>query len=183
VTFDYWGQPLEVVNHLYNCTWLNERGVELAVWQHWRRDLPTLEVGNVLSHYEPFPHDVIDRYEVGVGVSNIDVFDVAGRWPQVVSISTLEHVRWDEEPRVDGGSARALEHLRSCAAGGRMLVTVPTGWNGPLDEWLTAGQTGASRAATFVRDGESWRQTDEVEIRPYGLSQPWAESVWIGEFE
>lgn len=182
-TLTYWGQQLEVFRHLYNCTWLNERGAELAVWQHWRRNVPTLEVGNVLNHYDPFPHHVVDRYEVADGVENIDVFDVAGQWEQIVTISTLEHVRWDEEPRVDGQSIAAVQHLSSqVGPAGRMLVTIPTGHNPPLDEWLGAGETGATRACTLVRDMDTWRQTDEVEIRPYGLTQPWAEAVWIGEF-
>lgn len=184
MSFTYWGEQLEVYRHLYNCTWLNERGCELAVWRHWHRDLPTLEVGNVLNHYEPFDHQVVDRYERGDGVENVDVFDIAGRWDQIVAISTIEHVRWDEEPRLDGWSALAIDHLRRCLApGGRMLVTIPTGHNPPLDEWLVAGETGATRACTLVRDMTSWRQTDEVEIRPYGVTQPWAEAVWIGEFE
>lgn len=184
MSFTYWGEPLEVYRHLYNCTWLNERGAELAVWQHWRRELPTLEVGNVLNHYEPFPHHVVDRYEDGIGVENVDVFDVAGQWEQIVAISTIEHVRWDyEETREDGGAIAALHHLRGCLApGGRMLATIPTGWNPPLDEALVEG-VGAVRACTLVRDMDSWRQTPDIEIRPYGLTQPWAEAVWIGEFE
>lgn len=183
MTFAYHGEPLEVFCHLYNCTWLNERGAELSVFQHWTRQGTMLEVGNVLGHYSlGRPHRVVDRYEQGIGVENTDVFDITGSFDEIVAISTIEHVRWDEEPREDGGSRLAIEHLRSLLApGGRMLVTIPTGHNPPLDEWLQEG-TGAARACTLVRDMTSWRQTDEVEIRPYGLTQPWAEAVWIGEF-
>lgn len=181
--FTYHGKPLDLFCHMYNCTWLNERGAELAVVRNWLGRGSMLEVGNVLSHYDIAPpHRIVDRYEHGPGVENVDVFDVTGSFDQIVAISTLEHVRWDEDPREDGGSQAALEHLRSLLApGGRMLVTIPTGHNPPLDEWLLAG-TGADRACTLVRDMTSWRQTDEVEIRPYGLTQHWAEAVWIGEF-
>ena len=184
MTFTYWGKPLEVFCHMYNCTWLNERGAELAVYDQWRDTGPLLEVGNVLNHYEQFarPHRVIDRYEEAVGVENIDVFDLDGQHPQIVAISTLEHVRWDEEPREDGGGQAAIEHLASLLApGGRMLVTIPTGHNPPLDEFLATG-AGADRACTLVRDMTSWRQTDEPEFRPYAVTQAWAEAVWVGEF-
>lgn len=183
MTFSYHGKPLELFCHMYNCTWLNERGAELAVYQQWAGDGPMLEVGNVLGHYGiARPHRVVDRYEQGDGVDNRDVFDIAGQYDEIVAISTVEHVRWDEDPREDGGSQAAVEHLRSLLTPkGRMLVTIPTGHNPPLDAWLQAG-TGADRACTLVRDMTSWRQTPEVEIRPYGLTQPWAEAVWIGEF-
>lgn len=184
LTFEYHGKPLDVVCHMYNCTWLNERGAELAVFASWTAATGSmLEVGNVLSHYGlGSPRRIVDRYEQGDGVENIDVFDIDGRFDEIVAISTLEHVRWDEEPREPGGSGAALLHLQGLLnPGGRMLVTVPTGHNPPLDDWLLWG-TGADRACTLVRDMTSWRQTPEVEIRPYGLTQPWAEAVWIGEF-
>jgi hypothetical protein len=192
-TVDWWGQRLPLYRHLYNMTWLNERGAELAILREWRnRDVPgrlLLEVGNVCAHYEDLRHTgyVVDRYEEAPGVDNRDILDVGiadddARPLEILSISTIEHVWWDDEP-VIGRSLDAIRHLHSMLApGGRMLVTVPTGWNAPLDEALEAGETGAHRACTLVRDMESWRQTDDIEIRPYGRTQPWAEAVWIGEF-
>lgn len=175
--------------HLYNMTWLNERGVELAIWNTWKRNLSTLEVGNVLNHYEPlaFDHVVVDRYEVGDGVVNEDVLSFRGSFDQIVSISTVEHVRWDEPTeREADGAVRAVQHLVSLLApGGRMLVTAPTGHNPGLDEWFLHGGE-ADRLSTFARDGGPfdpvWRQTDTLEPRGYGVSQPWAEGLWVGEW-
>lgn len=186
-TVDWWGEKLPVFNHLYNCTWLNERGAELAVYLRWLdgNNGVDLEVGNVTGHYEsiPRPGMVVDRYEAAEGIRNMDVFDLVGTFDTIAAISTMEHVRWDEEPRLDGGSAEGIAFLRSLLTPhGRMLVTIPTGHNPPLDEWLLSGETGATRACTLVRDMLSWRQTPEVEIRPYAVTQPWAEAVWIGEF-
>lgn len=190
--FSYHGVDLLPFCHLYNSTWLNERSVELAVWDWWRRRswdaVSTLEVGNVLNHYEPlaFDHVVVDRYEKSAGVFNLDVFDVDARFDQIVSISTLEHVRWDEEPREHDGAIRAVEHLLNLLnPGGRMLVTAPTGHNPGLDEYLLGG-AGASRSCTLVREGELfdpvWRQTSVPEVRPYAGLQPWAQSVWVVEW-
>lgn len=183
--FTYWGHVLAYADFEYNTTRLNERAVEIPIVRSWlQREGSILEVGNVLAHYPEAPQRaVVDRWEEGGGVENIDVFDVAGAWDQIFSISTLEHVRWDEKPREPGGSVAAIRHLRSVLApGGRLLVTVPTGCNPPLDEWLAAGETGVDRACTLVRDGAHWRQTSEVQILPYGQAAGWAESVWVGEW-
>jgi SAM-dependent methyltransferase len=183
--FTYWGRVLEYADFEYNTTRLNERAVEIPIVRQWLdRQGSILELGNVLAHYPEAPERaVVDRWEHSAGVWNLDVFEVTGSWDQIFSISTVEHVRWDEKPREPGGSVRAIEHLRSLLApGGRLLVTVPTGCNPPLDEWLVSGETGTDRACTLVRDGVHWRQTSEVEIMAYGQEAGWAESVWIGEW-
>lgn len=186
LTFTWWGAELPLLDHAYNSTALNERAVEVPVAASWlEAGGRTLEVGNVLGHYGVGPaRRVVDRYEVALGVENVDVFDVAGEYDQIVSVSTLEHVRWDEPlERVAGESAAAVLHLVGLlAAGGRMLVTVPTGWNEPLDEWLLDGPEGCVRACTLVREGNGWVQTSKPVARPYGATQPWAEAVWIGEW-
>lgn len=192
-TVEWWGERLPLFCHLYNMTWLNERGAELAVVRRflsepesdWASEVEALEVGNVLGHYgmRPFDATIVDRYEWAEGVKNLDVFDIDGEYGCIVSVSTLEHVRWDEpEPREQGGAAAALDHLVGLLApGGRALITVPTGHNPALDQHLATG-AGADRWCTLVRDMQSWRQTPYPEFRPYGLTQPWAEGVWIGEW-
>jgi SAM-dependent methyltransferase len=142
-------------------------------------------VGNVLGHYyDDLPgRTVVDRYEVAADVENVDVLEVGGEWDYIVAISTLEHVRWDEQPREAAGAVLALEHLRSLLApAGRMLVTVPMGWHETLDSHLLGHLCGAVTACTLVRAGTGWVQSERPVWRPYGVSQPWAEAVWIGEF-
>lgn len=181
------------VCHAYNLSWFNERTVELAVANDFLADRGDdgLEVGNVLGHYSPCAHRVVDRYErpswYQVGrqwVDNIDVFDASGVWPWVVTISTLEHVGFDTPPFDAGAAPRALHHLRRLLApGGVMLATFPTGFNPALDELVVAGATGAFRSTTLVRvDAERWAETDEPAIVPYGSRDAWAASVFIGEF-
>ena len=90
--------------HNYNRTWLNERAVEVPIIFHVIARWPgrrMLELGNVLSHYGSVAHDVLDKYEVGEHVINQDVveYQPSARYDMIVSISTLEHVGWDEQPR------------------------------------------------------------------------------------
>jgi hypothetical protein len=187
MTFEWWGREFPMADFAYNTTALNERAVELPIACWWLRNAAgrVLEVGNVLSHYyDSLPkRTVVDRYEGGDGVENIDVFEVTGEWNHIVSISTVEHVRWDEHPREPGGGQAAVEHLQSVLSPkGRMLLTVPLGWNQPLDDWLLDGDTGVDRACTLVRQNDRWVQTERPLWRPYGATQPWAESVWVGEW-
>ncbi len=101
-----------------------------------------LEVGNVLSHYAPVTHDVVDKYERAPGVRNVDVLDLAPEpaYDLIVTISTLEHVGRDEEPRDPARAIRALEHLRRLLnPGGELFATVPLGYNPDLDRALAEG--------------------------------------------
>lgn len=193
--FVWRGNTLPLFNHPYKRTAANERAVELSVVQAWTdpsvSDEYRLEVGNVLAHYPELSHAgmVVDRHEVNPGVTNVDVFDVGTEFcpcdlfDEIISISTLEHVRWDEVPREAGGSVAAIHHLRTLLApGGRMLVTIPTGWNQPLDEWLAADRTGATQVQTMRRQGSGWVEVEGPLILPYAFSTQWAEAVWIGEF-
>lgn len=182
MTFTYWGTVLDYFEHPYNTTGLNERAVEIPIVREWLPDGDGLELGNVLGHYQPVTHRVVDRHERGV--ENVDVFDLTGQYDWVLSVSTIEHVRWDPPEQPDPhGAIRALRHLESLVKpGGQMLATVPLGHHPHLDELLMSGQTGASRACTLIRHGRGWRQTHSLTWEPYGKTTKWAESVWIGEW-
>jgi hypothetical protein len=54
----------------------------------------------------------------------------------IVSVSTLEHVGFDETPRTPGGFRAALDRLydHCLAPGGEMFVTVPLGYNPVVDD-------------------------------------------------
>src|SRR3990167_2732239 len=89
--------------HPYNTTLANERIVEVPIiWREVQRYQPqrVLEIGNVLHHYFPIKHWVVDKYEKAPGVINRDVveFYPRQRFDLIVAISTLEHVGWDESP-------------------------------------------------------------------------------------
>lgn len=155
-TFD--GARLGYEYSLYGQTWRNERTIEIAIARHFLTHHDTgrmLEVGNVLSHYGVRGHEVLDRYERNLpGVLNDDVieFDPGVSYDTIVSISTLEHVRRDEDEHDARGSAKALENLRRLLTPtGRMLVTVPIDWNPGLDEDIAAGRFTLGRDVFYRR--------------------------------
>lgn len=184
----YWGNELVGFDHPYNDTILNERAVELAVAEWWLAQHAGrgLEVGNVLGHYEISGHRVVDLYEQAPGVENIDVFDIEGSYDWIVSISTLEHVGSAEGGPIDHfAPERAFVHLLDLLGpAGALLVTAPLGCQATYDDFLIhSAPRRIDRACTFVRDGEGWVQTPELATRPYGVTTPWADAVWIGEYE
>lgn len=194
--FEYFGEELDGFDHRYNDTIRNERSVEIAIASRWIAGLEGrlsrrpagLEVGNVLSHYDMADpigggtRRTVDLTEIAARVENIDVFDIEGSFDWIISISTMEHVRWDHVPRDESAARRAIEHLRSLLTStGRMLVTAPGGWHPALDLYLATG-AGTTRCSTLRRDGDTWRQTETMTFLPYRMSTPWAESVWIGEW-
>ena len=91
----------------------------------------------MLRHYHPFTHDVIDKYEASPGVINADVVDFRPerRYDLIVSVSTLEHVGFDERPPEPEKILRALAHLREhcLAPGGELVFSYPAGYNATLD--------------------------------------------------
>ena len=107
--------------HKYNLAWRNERAVEVSIiWRAVKvhQGQKILEVGNVLSHYFPVNHDICDKHEKAKGVINQDIinFQPASKYDLIVSISTLEHVGWDENPREHMAILKAIENLKELLA-------------------------------------------------------------------
>jgi SAM-dependent methyltransferase len=162
--FSLGGETYPLFHSLHGRTWTTERAVEVPVA---RRVLEqhaggrVLEVGNVLSHYGPVDHEVVDKYERAEGVANVDVLDLAARpeYDLVLTVSTLEHVGRDELPRDPARAVAALEHLRRLLRpGGVLFATVPVGYNPELDRALAAGpyELRAMRS-------RPWREVDPAE--------------------
>lgn len=177
-TFELDGVRHRYAIHPANRTWTNERSVELPIALHALRHArggSVLEVGNVLGHYGARGHLVVDKYEAGPGVVNADVLDVedpAG-FDLILSISTIEHVGWDEQPRAPERALRAIEHLAGLLRpGGELLVTLPVGYNPHLDRQLAAGDLGpGAELLALRRQGRAtrWRQVppEDVWDAPY----------------
>jgi hypothetical protein len=176
--FEYQGQAYPYLYHRYKRSWLTERAVEVPVAQALvgsyagRR---VLEVGNVLSHFGPVQHTVVDKYERAPGVLNRDVLDLdeLGPFDLIVAISTLEHVGWDERPRHPEKAILAAHALRErLAPGGQLFLTVPAGYNPSFDAALRAGELPLRRPGALRRTGAgaSW-----TEVAP--------EAVWSAPYD
>ena len=187
--FELDGQRYPYLYNRHKFTWLTERAVEVPVAQalvDGHAPDRVLEIGNVLSHYRPQQHVVVDKYEQAPGVLNRDVLDLGdlGRFDLIVAISTLEHVGWDESPRDPSKAKRAIDVLRSLLApGGVLAITVPVGYNPAFDAALSSGEVPLDRAVALRRAGGTrWREVTPAAVWsvPYDFLLYRARAVLFG---
>jgi len=186
--FLLWDSQMEYFLHKYNTTWRNERSVELSAVKHFlslHTNETLLEFGNVLEHYKlGRPDIVVDLYEKGSRVTNVDIVDFRSdvKFSSIVSISTIEHVGWDETPQSSTKTKVGLDHLISLLSpGGVLFITAPTGHNPFLDEMIRDGIPTLIKQTFLVRNGFEWIAQSEFVAIPYGSKGPGAASVWIAE--
>lgn len=192
-TFKFQGRSYKYFYHNYNNTWQNERAVEVPIiWEIVKRDHgeKILEVGNVLSHYFSVNHDIVDKFEIADGVINQDVvnFQPSNKYDLIISISTLEHIGWDESPRDPMKTLHALENLKNCLAlEGRMVVTLPLGSNPEIDKLLREGKIRFAKQYYLKRVSRDnrWKEVDWEDIcdAKYGYPFPNANGLVIGIIE
>ena len=148
-----------------------------------------IEVGNALSHYFPVDHDVVDKYEEGEGIINQNIVDYRPpkRYDLVVSISTLEHFGWDEEPKDPEKIPRAVAHMQGLLApGGKLVLSVPLGYNPGLDAPLEAGELPFRERHHFKRvPRDRWVEVGWEEVRGAKYDEPYnsANGLVIGTRE
>lgn len=189
-TFKFQGRTYTYFLHEYNTTWANERCVEIPIISSLVNTCPpegVLEVGNVLSHYYPVSHDIVDKYERSPGVTNEDVVDFrpTKRYDLIVSISSLEHVGLDEAPREPGKIIRAIQTLRGALTQtGRIVVTLPIGYNTELDDLLRRGKITFAPLSCLKRISESndWKEVEwsDISYANYGMPFPFANGLVVG---
>ena len=188
-SFVFRGTAYPYCYHSHNDTFMNERTVEIPiVWGIVTAAIAAgkrvLEIGNTLSNYHPRRHDVLDKYDEQPGIICEDVVDFRPPHPYdlIVSVSTLEHVGWDE----DGDTtkfARAVSNLKACLApGGTLVVTVPLGYHPELDALVTAGNLPFAGVYYMERISWSnrWRETTRPTLARYPFPFPRVRTVLIG---
>jgi hypothetical protein len=191
--FSLGGETYRYYYHWYNRTWINERCVELPfAFSLLDRcaGKRVLEVGHVLGHYGRRGHDVVDKYERGRGVRNADVTELHSetRYDLIVSLSTLEHVGWDESPCDPEKTVRALERLIGLLCpGGMLAVTFPLGYNPHLDRHLWEGSLPFNRVHYLKRLNavNDWEEASAEDVKgtAYGSPHFAANAVVIGIHE
>jgi hypothetical protein len=132
--------------HWYNHTWDNSRKIEMPVFldlYYKNMGKEMIEVGNVLSHYIPITHTVLDKYEKAKYVINEDIIDYKPekKYDVVLSCSTLEHVGFDEEDKDQDGFLKAVNNIKKNVLkdGGVLVFSVPVGYNHDVDRVLAYG--------------------------------------------
>ncbi len=172
-------------------TWYNERAIEIPIVMELVRKYQgtnILEIGNVLSNHVKFEHDILDKYEIARGIINEDVVDYRPdkRYDLVVSISTLEHVGWDEKPRDNMKIPRAIENMKSLitSRGGIIIITLPLGYNSDLDKLLKDGIIRFSKQCHLLRisKGNEWKEASWEDVKgvKYNTPLPYANGLLIG---
>lgn len=172
--------------HPYNATWRNERAVEIPIALRAMRGT-TLEVGNVLWHYGVRGHPVVDKYERAPNVTNLDVleYEPRERYDSIVTISTVEHMGFEEEVDDPGKPRRAVDHLASLLApGGGLLATIPLGYN-PAATALCAPDAGGFDQVRFLRRttrSGNWQQAEWNDVRDSAYGTPFvaANAIAVG---
>ena len=102
-----------------------------------------LEVGNVLNNYYNVKHTIVDKYELSNNVINKDItaFNPKKKFKLIISISTIEHIGFDEPIREHNKSVKAIKKLiRLLQKNGKLLITVPLGYNPEIDKLLLSQQ-------------------------------------------
>ncbi|MBM3840682.1 MAG: hypothetical protein FJ398_22515 [Verrucomicrobia bacterium] len=191
--FSFQSSELEYFYHRYNMTWACERCLEVPVGRFYLEQFRkgrVLEVGNVLSHYGPVRHDVLDKFEKGEGVINQDIVDFKPDQPYdlMLSLSTFEHIGFDDEASTpsDQKIRAALAACRTIlAAEGKLVITAPIGYNPFLDRLICEQTLGASREFYFVRtEFLAWQPAERTEAcqRQYRRPFPYANALLVAEF-
>jgi hypothetical protein len=177
-------------NHRHNSTNLNERSVEISIIRHLIKEntgKPILEIGNVLSHYFTPYWDIVDKYEKGPHVINQDVIDYKKpqKYGLIVSISTFEHIGYDEEITDNGKVIEAVRHVKNSllTSDGLFVMTVPIGYNKDFDRTLFNDGLGFGKTYYFQRISadNQWQECEKkaVESAKYGSPYQWANAIAI----
>lgn len=191
--FIFQQKKYEYFDHPYNTTRYNERTVEVPIMLEeiqQAKGKKILEIGNVLSHYIDFEHDIVDKYEKAPGVINEDIvkFKPKKKYDLIVSISTFEHVGWDEFPRDKNKIPKTLQHLQTLLnKKGKIIFTVPIAINDYLDDMLHQHSLPLTRMFCLKRVSSNnvWEEKSWEQIRYclYDTPFPNANGIVVGVIE
>jgi hypothetical protein len=190
-TFTVGTRELQYFTHPYNATWRNERAVEVPLALEFLKAKSgarsVLEIGNVMHYYDQFPHTVLDKYEKSPGVINQDIMEFVPKEPfdTILSLSTFEHIGWDEKPKDPPKVGQAIKRLRTMlSSGGSAMVTMPTGYNEFLDAMFARGAEDFDDHFFLKRVSADnrWLQVPWTDIKNcrYDGKYPAANSLFVG---
>ena len=117
--------------------------------------------------------EVVDKYETMPGVLNVDIVDYnpETRYDAIVSVSTMEHVGFDETPIDYDKTAKAILKLFDLIKpDGRILVTVPTCYNPRIDEFIRLYGSKFTKLHFLSQLKYRWRWVEVSESEALGVS-------------
>jgi hypothetical protein len=155
----------------HNYTYYNERCIELPIIfnliENEKQNI--LEIGNVTSHYKIPNHIIVDKYEKNKFVINEDIltFNPKNKFDLICSISTIEHIGWDDYPKDDSKVSKCISRVNEFLnEGGQFIATAPMGYNTNLDNLILNKSLGFSEYYFMKRITKSgkWIQIYEGDI-------------------
>jgi hypothetical protein len=191
-TFVFDGETLPYFYAKYNITWVTERVLEVPIGLHFLKIAGaenTLEVGNVLGHYAPPQHAVLDKFERGPNIINADIttFDPKRTYDLILSISTFEHIGYEDDG--DPNAEKICDAIAACqrflSPSGRLIITVPFGYNPYLDRYIAEDKIKPNRAWFFEKTSKlDWTATTKEAAlkRKYAKPYPFANAIMVAEF-
>ena len=179
--FVFNGSEYPYFYHKYRSTWANERIVEIPFFKALTESMDfkhVLEIGNVMSHYLPVRYDILDKYE---NLPNIIQEDILSFMPEkkyklIISISTFEHIGWDENPRDPGKVISVIEHIRKMLdKDGELVFSVPIDYNPELDRMILEGKINIFEKRYLIRKNRqnAWVEADEKEAMQTKYGRPY----------
>jgi hypothetical protein len=106
------------------------------------------------------------------------------KYDLIVSVSTLEHVGWDEQPQEPAKLLQAIDHLRTAclAPSGTIVASLPIGYNGYFDALLASGKTPFTTQHFLKRISKKnyWIETDWESCRDASYGRFVANALCIG---
>ena len=184
------GKEYQYFYHKYRSTWANERIVEIPYFKSLAESADSqyvLEIGNVLSHYLPVKYDILDKYENLPNIIQEDIlsFKPKKRYKLIISISTFEHIGWDENPRNPEKVKAVIDHIKSfLEKDGELVFSVPINYNPELDKMIFNNEIKLSGKTYLKRSDRKnhWIETSEKEVllSKYGSPYFCANALLIG---
>jgi hypothetical protein len=188
--FLYNKERLTYFRHVKTVTWTNERAIEIPIIMNYIKKFSSkkiLEVGAVLPQYFPkIKKDTIDKFEKGKNIMNIDVLDYKPikKYDLIVSISTLEHVGYDDDVKNPKGTINAVNALKeNClATGGKMVITLPIGYNQNVDKLIFSNELAFDEKVFFKKKNafNKWQIVSPDKAKGAKFGKENAETVVIG---
>ncbi len=191
---DFQGRSLPYFYHRYNMTWASERCIEIPIAKTYLDQTAPehcLEIGNVMSHYFPVQHRILDKFEKGPNIINQDIvgFTSEHKFALVLSISTFEHIGFDDEAQ--GSSADKIKEAigstqKLLSETGKLVITAPIGYNPELDNLIRQKSLATTREFFFKRTQSlTWEACHHEAALAchYKHPFPYANALWVAEFE
>jgi hypothetical protein len=181
-TINIAGVDIPLVYEFRRWAWRSERAIELglglaALEAHSSENV--LEVGNVMPLAGRAGHTVVDKYERAPGVINEDILDFSpGRhYALALSLSTVEHIGWDEVPQEPEKAWAAVNTISDLVERqGSLLITIPIGCHTQLEANFVGDATPFDNVLLLVKRSRlaRWEKRPLGERRNVRYGAPYA---------